>query len=177
MIINMKKIVLFICLTISISAIAQLQYIKPGLNIGDKAPELNYNSPEGKPIALSSLKGRIVLIDFWASWCGPCRMENPNVVMVYTEFKDKKFKGGSNFTIYSVSLDKSKDSWVAAITKDKLSWPYHVSDLKYWQSAAARSYQIEAIPSNFLISGDGTIIAKNLRGEELRNALLGIVKQ
>jgi thiol-disulfide isomerase/thioredoxin len=173
----MKKLAFLICLSTCISSFSQLMYVKPGLNIGDKAPELNYNSPDGKPIALSSLKGRVVLIDFWASWCGPCRMENPNVVSVYLEFKDKKFKGGNTFTVYSVSLDKSKESWIAAIYKDKLSWPYHVSDLKYWQSEAAKKYQIESIPSNFLISGDGIIIAKNLRGEALRNALAGIVKQ
>ena len=145
----------------------QTSEAKVGLNIGDIAPELAYPSPDGKIIKLSDLRGKMVLIDFWASWCGPCRRENPNVVNAYNEYKKMKFKNGKGFTIYSVSLDGDKNRWVQAIEKDKLEWPYHVSDLKKWNSAAAYTYRVPSIPSNYLIDGDGIIVAKNLRGQRL----------
>ena len=140
---------------------------KIGLNIGNRAPELEYPSPKGDILKLSSLRGKIVFIDFWASWCPPCRRENPNLVKTYNEFKDKQFKNGDGFTVYSVSLDAEKDNWVSAIESDHLDWRYHVSDLKYWNSVPAAMYQVRGIPTNFLIDGDGVIVAKDLRGPQL----------
>ena len=137
--------------------------------VGKPAQDFTLQTPDNKSVSLSSLKGKYVLVDFWASWCGPCRKENPNVVNAYNQFKDK------NFTILGVSLDEDKAAWQAAIAKDKLTWT-HVSDLKGWQSSVAALYHIESIPANFLLDKDGKIIAKNLRGEDLVSTLNSIIK-
>ena len=139
------------------------------LKNGNTSPEINLPSHKGGNISLSSLKGKVVLIDFWASWCAPCRAENPNVVKMYNKYKDK------GFTVYSVSLDQDKTKWLSAIQKDGLIWPSHVSDLKSWQSIAAQAYGITSIPFTVLIDKDGKIIDKNLRGTQLEEKLKEIL--
>lgn len=134
-------------------------------SIGAIAPDLAFPDPDGNIRKLSDLRGKVVLLDFWASWCRPCRGENPHVVAMYQKYHDKGFE------VFSVSLDRDKESWKRAIAADGLVWPNHVSDLKYWSSEAARTYGVSSIPSTFLLDQNGRIIAKNLRGEALSNAL------
>lgn len=137
--------------------------------VGQPALDFSQAAADGKPISLASLRGKYVLVDFWASWCGPCRAENPNVVRAYSKYK------GKGFEILGVSLDDKKDKWLAAIQADNLSW-IHVSDLKGWKNAAAELYSIRAIPQNLLIDPQGVIIAKNLRGEALETKLGEVIR-
>ena len=146
------------------------------VGIGDKAPDIAMRDPEGNIRKLSDLKGQVVLIDFWASWCRPCRMENPNVVRTYNEFKDAAFKNGDGFTVFSVSLDQNKAAWLNGIKKDNLVWENHVSDLQGWRNAAAGLYGVNSIPATYLIDGDGVVIKRNLRGQALKNTLTKLKK-
>lgn len=139
--------------------------------IGAIAPDLEFPDPDGKMRKLSDLRGKVVLIDFWASWCGPCRRENPNVTRIYSEYHDKGFE------IFSVSLDSDAASWKRAIEADKLVWPNHVSDLKKWQSQAAAIYGVRSIPSTFLLDKEGRIVQRDLRGADLERAVKQLVEQ
>ncbi len=139
------------------------------IGLGRTAPEFSMADTTGKSVALSSLRGKYVLVDFWASWCGPCRKENPNVVAAYQKYHDKGFE------ILGVSLDDKKNLWEKAINADKLTWQ-HVSDLKGWRNQAAGLYMVKSVPSSFLLDKDGKIIAKNLRGEELHKKLAELLK-
>lgn len=151
--------------------IAPLQFFAQNTEIGKIAPDIVQKNTKGEEIKLSDLRGKLVLVDFWASWCAPCRRENPNLVAAYEEYKGAEFTNGKGFTIFSVSLDSYKERWINAIQTDQLPWPYQVSDLKGWRNAAAKLYGIRAVPASFLIDGEGKIIAINLRGKRLEEAL------
>lgn len=153
----MKKFFLVLTLVFFSGITAKSQVV--GVEIGDIAPEIDLPDLQGKDVALSSLRGDVVLIDFWASWCGPCIKEQPELLKLYNAYSEK-------FSIYAVSLDTKKASWTAALAKLKLPWT-QVSDLKYWQSPAVSDYMVQALPFNVLIDKNGIIIAKNIHGNKL----------
>lgn len=151
-----------------VAQLRQQQAQLENVAIGKLAPEIALPGPDGEIINLSSLRGKIVLVDFWAQWCKPCRMENPNIVRVYNKYKDRGFE------VFGVSLDRQHEKWVQAIDEDGLDWP-QVSDLKFWQSEAAQTYRVTAIPASFLLDEDGVIIAKNLRGPALEKKIAEVI--
>jgi peroxiredoxin len=144
---------------------------KQKMKVGQMAPDIVLKSPSGEEMKLSDLRGKMVLLDFWASWCVPCRKEHANLVKAFQKYTDDVLVNAKGFTIFSVSLDSRKPRWEEAIQQDQLEWPYHVSDLKGWRSTAAKAYGISAIPANFLINGNGEIVAIYMRGSEVQSTL------
>lgn len=166
----MKKMMVFVAFLILGSGISFAQQ-EIGTGIGNKAPELIGTNPDGETMKLSDTRGKLVLLDFWAAWCGPCRHENPTIVKAYEKYKSENFKGGDGFTVFSVSLDRTKAAWEKAIKDDNLTWPYHISDLNFWNSKHAAIYGVRTIPSNYLIDENGIIVARQLRGPALEATL------
>lgn len=166
----MRKLVLIFAVLMICSGISTVFAQSLGLESGDKAPEILLPAPNGNVIALSSSKGKVVLIDFWGSWCAPCVKEQPELAKLYRKYKQSDFTNGKGFEIYGVSLDAKKEMWENIIKKMNINW-IQVSDLKFWRSPVAKTYNIQALPFNILIDGNGIIIAKNLHGNELEKEL------
>jgi len=160
----MKKLLLIITLFCFNMPVLFAQSI--GLGIGNIAPEIRLTDPQGETVALSAMKGKVVLIDFWASWCAPCVKEQSELVVLYNRYKDSDFTNGKGFEIYGVSLDNKKANWENSIKKIKINWT-QVSDLKFWNTPVAKTYDIQALPFNVLVDGKGIIIAKDLHDNDL----------
>ncbi|MFO7938927.1 MAG: TlpA disulfide reductase family protein [Bacteroidales bacterium] len=156
---------------LSLLSVLTLNVFSQPLKPGDKAPEIEQVLVSGEDFQLSELRGTLVLVDFWAAWCKPCRKENPELVKLYHKYKDESFENAEGFTIVSVSMDFKREMWENAIAKDELAWPYHVGDMKGWKTEAARMYNVKSIPTSFLIDGDGKIIGTYLRGEAIEEAI------
>jgi peroxiredoxin len=166
----MRKLILMLAIVLCGSQLLNVLAQKQGLEIGDIAPEISLPSPEGKIIALSSLKNKVVLIDFWGTWCAPCVKEQPELAILYKKFKTRSFTNGKGFEIYGVSLDAKKENWENGIKSQNINW-IQVSDLKFWRSPVAKTYNIQELPFNLLLDGRGVILAKNLHGAELEKSI------
>jgi thiol-disulfide isomerase/thioredoxin len=173
----MKRLVVALLLSCGVMG-AHAQYQNTTIKVGQKAPELKFDSPSGDQLDLAKIsKDRVVLLDFWASWCRPCRNANPKLVEMYNRYKDKEFKTAKKgFTIVSVSLDQKKEAWEKAIADDKLAWEYHMSDLGGWQSKAAELYGVQFIPQAFLVGPDGKVLATYQMAEQAEADLQKLLK-
>lgn len=168
------KITILVVLAFAILSFTEKEIVPvEGIEVGNTAPEIALPGMNGDTIKLSSTRGKYVLLDFWASWCGPCRRFNPTLVKLYRTYKDSLYTNASGFTIYSVALERqnSADAWKNAIAKDSLEWNTHVTDFQYWYGATARKYMIDAIPANLLLDEKGVIVAKNISEYALKQYL------
>ena len=167
----MRKLILMVTIVLSGSSFLNAFAQKQGLEIGDKAPEIALPSPEGKTVTLSSFKSKLVLIDFWGTWCAPCVKEQPELARLYNKYKNVNFTNGIGFEIYGISLDSKEENWKNGIKTLNINW-IQVSDLKFWRSPVAKTYNIQELPYNLLLDGNGTILAKNLHGSELEKMII-----
>lgn len=178
--INFNTILNILLVVIILIYAGRYLYMQPSFHNGDVAPDFSATTITGQALNLSKLRGNYILLDFWGSWCGPCRKENPNLVKLYDTFRDKKFKNAEGFEIISVAIERNEESWKRAIQRDQLTWPLHILDLttnmKFFNSKIAEKYQVKQIPTKYLINPSGKIVGVNMNAQQieqvLRNELL-----